>query len=117
MVKKYILQGLFLCTPTISILVTNAAANNEYIICSAPISKRTTIYDIVTRYRVPTILSKFVQNDFKESYKKLDIDNTFASKENEFQFLYTEMKKINKDIELLAIPKSLYQFIIYDYLL
>ena len=116
MEKKYILQSMFLCSTTMSILVENAEANNEYIICSAPISKRTTIYDIVTRYRVPTILSKFVQNDFKESYKHLDVDNTFASKENEFQFLYKEMKKINKDIELLAIPKSLYQFIIYDYL-
>ena len=41
--------------------------------------------------------------------------NTFRTKETEYDFLKNEIQNIDKDAKIIAVPKSLYQFMTYDY--
>ena len=73
------------------------------------------IYDIVTNFRFPSILDKEIQAKIKSMYPSLDMEKTFGIKEEEYKFIQSEVHKIASNIKVTAIPKSLWQFIAYDY--
>lgn len=97
-----------------AITITNAHSS-EYIVTNANDTSKEQIYYIVSKYRFPSILSQFTQEEFKDKYPKLDLIDTFKTKESEHQFIQNEIKKIEPNAKVYAIPKSLYQFMVYDY--
>ena len=111
MLKKH--TQIALCLTT-TLTITNTYSN-EYIINNASEENKEQIYDIVSKFRFPSILSKFTQAEFKQKYPNHDLIKTFKTKEAEYNFLKTEINNIDKNAEVFAIPKSLYQFIVYDY--
>ncbi len=73
------------------------------------------IYDIVTNFRFPSILDKEIQAKVKTMYPSLNMEKTFGTKEEEYKFLQSEVQRLASRIKVTAIPKSLWQFIAYDY--
>ena len=111
MLQKF--NKLALCLT--SAMTITAAYSNEYIVTNASEENKEQIYDIVSKFRFPSILSQFTQNEFKQKYQNHNLIDTFKTKEAEYNFLKTEINNIDKNAEVFAIPKSLYQFIVYDY--
>lgn len=100
-----------------SVVLINTYALNasEYIVGNCKEDNKAKIYEIVSKYRFPSILSSYIKDEFRIKYPDLDLTSTFGTKENEYKFLQNEVKNIDKNTEVYAIPKSLYQFITYDY--
>ena len=100
---------------TLALIITNATYASEYIVSNYNDNNREQIYEVVSKYRFPSILSKFIQKEFKEKYPKLDLEKTFGTKEAEYNFILDAVKNIDSKAKVFAIPKSLYQFMVYDY--
>ena len=110
MLNKHTQIALCLIT---TLTITNTYSS-EYIIKNASDENKEQIYEIVSKFRFPSILSKFTQEEFRTKYKNYNLVETFKTKEAEYNFLKTEINNIDKNAEVFAIPKSLYQFMVYD---
>ena len=97
-----------------AITVTNTYSS-ECIIKNASDENKEQIYEIVSKFRFPSILSKFTQEEFRTKYKNYDLVETFVTEAAEYDFKKQEINKIDKNARLWNIPKSLYQLIVYDY--
>ena len=102
-----------LCLTT-TLTITNTYSS-EYIIKNASDENKEQIYEIVSKFRFPSILSKFTQAEFKQKYPNHDLVETFVTEAAEYDFKKQEINKIDKNARLWNIPKSLYQLIVYDY--
>ncbi len=91
-------------------------ANDEYLVVNYQDSQKAKIYDLLTKYRFPSILNKANRDEFRIRYTKLNLQDTFRSKETERKFIKNEINKIAPGTQVLTIPKTLYQFGTYDYL-
>ena len=105
---------LFIQIMSSVLVITHFTHASEYIISDYDNSNKEQVYKIVSKYRFPSILSKFTQEEFKNRYK-LSLIETFGTKEKEHKFLQSEITKIAPKAKICAIPKSLYQLIVYDY--
>ena len=100
---------------TSALIITGTTNASEYIIKDYHKDNKEKIYEIVSKYRFPSILNPSIQQEFATKYPKLDLIQTFETKDTEYKFIQNEIKNINKQAQVYAIPKSLYQLIVYDY--
>ena len=111
MLEKF--SKLTLCVT--STIALTSVYSNEYIIDNYSNDNKEQLYSIVSKFRFPSILSKFMQEEFRVKYPDYDLIDTFRTKETEYEFLKSEINGIDEDAKITAVPKSLYQFMTYDY--
>ena len=99
----------------VSAITITSAYPSEYIVIGASEKNKEKIYDIVSKFRFPSILSPFIQKEFGERYQNYNLIETFKTKEAEYKFLQTAIREIDNKAEVNAITKSEYQFTAYDY--
>lgn len=99
----------------ISAITITSAYPSEYIVIGASEENKEKIYDIVSKFRFPSILSPFIQKEFRDRYQNYNLIETFKTKEAEYKFLQTAIREIDNKAEVNAITKSEYQFTAYDY--
>ena len=73
-------------------------------------------YEIISKYKFPSILDMDRQNEFKKRYPNCDIIETFSTKQSESQFIKRAINAVNQDAQIFAVTKSLYQLIAYTYM-
>ena len=69
-----------------AITVTNAYSI-EYIIKNASDENKEQIYKIVSKFRLPSILSKFTQAEFGQEYPNINLRDAFGKQEAEIKFI------------------------------
>ena len=79
MLQKFNKLAIYL---TSAITITSAYSS-EYIVTNANETNKEQIYDIVSKFRFPSILSKFTQEEFRTKYQDqgYDLINTFRTKD------------------------------------
>ncbi len=97
-----------------ALILADVTQASEYIVDGYTDSTKKQIYEVVTKYRFPSILSQFTQAEFNQRYPNLNLIKTFKTKETEYEFIKNEVNKIDANTSIYAIPKSLYQFVVYD---
>lgn len=114
--KKIFDKSLAMVT-SMMLISTSAINASEYIVSNYTENHKDKIYEIVSKYRFPSILSPFTQKEFQKKYPNLELIETFKTKESGHRFIQNATYNITKDTNTVvySIPKSLYQFMVYDY--
>ena len=85
--------------------------NSEYFVKNVQKKNQDKVYEIISKFRFPSILNKNLQEEFKKKFPKRDLLDTFQTAESELEFLNEEIKKIEPEAEVFSITKSLYEMI------
>ena len=100
-------------------LTANASnANYTYVFklsANASNEQKDKVYKFLNTYSFTSMLNPENQKKFKTNYANYDEAKVYETSATEFEFIKTELAKIDDGIIVYRLPKSLYQMVAYDY--